>query len=90
MNSVLHFDRISRVRTCQTPFFGVSACFGGGWTLGSHIVDYESEEGRESGRVDNATGIEVAVESILIGRAWVVCDFYATGMSCRVVVDVEI
>lgn len=90
MNSVFHPNRIARVCTCQTPFFGISACLGRGWTLRSDIVDYEGKEGWESRGVDNATSVEVAIEGILIGCARIISDFYATGMSRGVVVNVEI
>lgn len=41
-------------------------------------------------RIDNATVIESAIESILICTARIIGYFYPAGSSCRVVVDVEI
>jgi len=38
----------------------------------------------------DATGVDIAVEGILIRRARIVGDFYATGVSRGVVVDVEV
>lgn len=53
-------------------------------------IDDDGQQGGKLERVDDATRVDVAIESVLVGRARVVCDLNSTGVSRRVVVDVEV
>ena len=58
------------------------------WGGGVERVHDEGYEAGKSVRVDDATRVEIAVESILVLCAWIIGDLDAICVSCRVVVDV--